>query len=340
MLIALSALAVLMFAFSQELAAKKVRFTLDLTGYTANTTGVHVSGDFQEAAGFPGGNWQPGTTAMENEAGTEYYSVVVDIPAGAKYEYKFLNGDQWYDSEFVPVESRVLYDFNDNRWFYLDSLDADTTLIGPIPFSGNAPVGTFLLRFRVDMQLQWAIDPAGVHVAGDFQDWDPSILRMYSFDGFVYEYIAYIDQASPGCKFRYINGNTAGGYELVPGWCSVDGNRFITVTEDTVLNTVCFGYCGDCSTAGLAGSLGPSAVPVIYPNPASANAFLEFNDGIASHDVMIINILGEVMLRLENIDLAKILIPADELGYGVYLVQVSSGGKWISTLKFIVSQQF
>jgi len=323
---------------SSDVFAKKVKFSLDLTGITPNTTGVHVSGDFQEAAGYEGGNWQPGTTVLENEAGSSLYSVVVDIPANTKYEYKFLNGDQWYDVEFVPVESRVGYDFNDNRWFYLDSLAADTTFIGPIPFSGNAPTGTYLLRFRVDMQMQQGVSPDGVHVAGNFQGWDPNQEMMYSFDGNVYEYIAYIDEASPACSFRYANGVTEADYELVPGWCALEGNRHIALTEDTVLNTVCFGYCADCSTAGIS-SAGPNgASAVLSPNPATTWTTLHFNDERSGHDVMISDLLGKVQNKYTGLQDASLTIPTDGLNGGIYLVSILSGGSRISTLKLIITR--
>ncbi|MBK8686725.1 MAG: hypothetical protein IPN26_18020 [Bacteroidetes bacterium] len=48
--------------------------------------------------------------------------MVVDLPAFAKYEYKFLNGDQGYEVEVVPEESRANYNLSDNRWIYVDSL--------------------------------------------------------------------------------------------------------------------------------------------------------------------------------------------------------------------------
>ena len=119
------------------LSAKKVKFEVDMTDQAISTYGVHVSGDFQTLAGYSGGDWQPGTTPMTNEPGTQIYSVVVEIPAFAKYEYKFLNGDQWYDVEFVPMESRVGYNFNDNRWIFVDSITNDTTTTYPILYSGK-----------------------------------------------------------------------------------------------------------------------------------------------------------------------------------------------------------
>ena len=72
---------------------KKVKFSLDMTGNVIDTNGIHITGDFQEEAGYVGGDWQPNTTEMLNEAGTNIYSVTVSIPAFTKYEFKFLNGD-------------------------------------------------------------------------------------------------------------------------------------------------------------------------------------------------------------------------------------------------------
>jgi len=72
--------------------AKKVKFSVDMTGQTISSYGVHVSGDFQTLAGYSGGDWASNTTLMAQEADTNIYSIVVDIPAFKKYEYKFLNG--------------------------------------------------------------------------------------------------------------------------------------------------------------------------------------------------------------------------------------------------------
>ena len=99
--------------FSFVAMAKKVKFAVNMLNETVNTTGVHVMGDFQQVAGFSNGNWQPNTTQCTQEGSSTIYSVVVDIPANAKYEYIFLNGDQSYEVEFVPVICRVGYNFDD-----------------------------------------------------------------------------------------------------------------------------------------------------------------------------------------------------------------------------------
>ncbi len=141
--------------------AKRVKFAVDMTGQTISPNGVHVSGDFQTEAGFPT-DWDSKSTVLTKETGTDIYSVEVNIPAFRKYEYKYVNGDQFYEVEFVPEKSRVGYDFNDNRWIYIDSVRSDLTLMPVLLFGGNAPAGKRMVKFVVDMQNQFAVDRLGI----------------------------------------------------------------------------------------------------------------------------------------------------------------------------------
>ena len=103
--------------------------------------------------------------------------------------------DQGYEVENVPWESQVGFVnsiLNTNRWIYIDSLADDTTDIGAVIFRQNAPAGFTLIRFKVDMHEEASISPNGVHVAGNFQGWDPTKIRLYSFGVGVYEIIAFM----------------------------------------------------------------------------------------------------------------------------------------------------
>jgi len=321
--------------FTSSAFAKKVKFSLDLSGWTPNTTGVHVAGDFQAVAGFPGGDWQPGTTTLENEEGTEFWSIVVDIPAFTKYEYKFLNGDQWYDVEFVPPAARVGYNFNDNRWIYVDSLANDTTIVGPIPFSGTAPAGSFLVRFKVGMQLQPNPDPEGIHIAGSFQGWNPATTRMYSFDGSVYEYIAYVDQNIQNWEYKFVNGNTANDYEIVPAQCATNSNRSISVTEDLVLDEVCFSECVPCGSIGFEENTFSEKIRV-FPNPTSGQAFIGFNDGNQIHEVMMTDATNRVVKTFKQITGSEFIIPDMNVKPGTYFLTIFSNQKKVATHQLIV----
>lgn len=312
------ALLLILLSFTtQFLSAKHVKFAVDMSGNTINTTGIHVTGDFQTIAGFPGGDFMPNTTTLTQEvADTNIYSIVVDIPAFAKYEYKFVNGDQFYEAEFVPVESRVGYNFNDNRWIFVDSLADDTTFVGAIRFAQNAPAGLTLLRFLVDMTDAPSISADGIHVAGTHQGFDPATTRLYSFGANVFEIINYVTTGS--YEYKYYNGNAAGTEELIPTACAVNSNRAIAVAIDTVLPAVCFGGCSACSATGISESKNNSTLS-LFPNPTGNSATISFNDNETIHQVYITDLNGR-LLKSVHCATEKMIIEKGNFIPGTYLV--------------------
>lgn len=305
--------------------AKKVKFAVDMSNELVNTTGIHVYGDFQAAAGFAF-DWDPGSTLMTQEAGdTNVYSVVVDIPAFAVYQYRFINGDQSYEIEFVPEESRVNGAFNDNRWIYVDSTADDTTFIGILPYSANAPDGLVLVVFKVNM-IQQTVGPQGVHVAGTFQGWDPAKSTMVSFNDTVYRYQAYIPVGT--YQYKFVNGNTSAGYEYVAGPCAVGGNREVVVTGDIALEPVNFSSC----LVDIAENLLASNIR-IFPNPSISHAEIEFNDNCTFHHIMIADLAGrEVRSYISMTGKSRI----DNLDAGVYHISVRNSENRQANLRLVV----
>jgi hypothetical protein len=320
-----AALLILIALLPGYLSAKKVKFSVNLNGDTSNVTGVHIVGDFQTLAGYSGGDWNSGTTLMtQDPLDTNIYSVIVDIPAFAKYEYKFVNGDQFYEAEFVPVESRVGYNFNDNRWIYIDSLANDTTLVGPIVFAGNAPAGQRLVRFKVDLQDQPSVSANGVHVAGDFQGWNVLSMRMYSFGGTLYEHIGYVDSTTAAIEFKYLNGNAISDYETVPMACASNNNRTQVMVKDTVLDPICFAGCAACTPAALTASEWTTEV-LLYPNPVvdrSVNPIVNF-EAPASNSTLRLELIdptGRAILAMIYAPNSTVQIPTQDLRVGLYFV--------------------
>ncbi len=301
--------------------AKWVRFAVDMRGIAINPTGIHVFGGFQTAAGFAGGDWMSGTTLMTKEtADTNIYSIVVNIPAFQEYEYKYLNGDQPYDVEFVPMESRVLFNANDNRWFYLDSLANDTTDLGAIRFSQNAPLGHYLIRFRVDMQNE-TVNASGVHVGGSFQGFSATKNHMYSFDQKVYEHIIFVDSTDLIQTYKFANGNTSGAYETVPGACSVFGNREVAIIGDSMLTIVCFSSCVACVPNGVATI--NTKQELLYPNPASDVAQLLLAVNKQVQGVELYNSVGSLCKTITGANTTStVRIEKGALTNGIYLVLV------------------
>lgn len=312
--------------------AKKVKFAVDMSGIAISPFGMHITGDFQTLAGFSGGDWMSNTTPLAQEtADTNIYSIVVDIPAFAKYEYKFINGDQFYEAEFVPYESRVNYNFNDNRWLYIDSLSNDTTFVGAIKFGGNAPAGKKLIRFFVDMQNE-TLSSNGVHVAGDYQMWNTASDILYHFIDAptgIYEIINYVDSST--YYYKFYNGNSSGNSETVPSGCNIGGNRSITTLNDTLLEIVCFSSCGICVT-GI-NELAKSAVK-IYPNPTTSFAQIEFNDN--SYKTVVITDLNGKVVRTLSVSNSNILqIEKENLNAGIYFINVRYSDNSMSKAKLI-----
>lgn len=325
----------LLVCLSTSAFSKKVKFAVDMTGQTLLSTGVHVTGDFQTAAGFAGGDWMSNTTALTKEVvDTNIWSIVVDIPAFAKYEYKFINGDQFYEAEFVPVESRVGYLFDDNRWIYVDSTANDTSFVGAILFGGNAPKGYRLLRLLVDLQNEVTIDPAKTHVAGSFNSWSATKNIMYKLNDTIDELIVYIDTLVANAQFKFINGNSAAGYETVPGACATAGNRNFVVPKDSVLALVCFSSCAACIPAGINEETFKEN-SLLYPNPTAGSTTLEF-ESTSSRTILISDVLGKTVRTYVDFTEKSLEIKKDELISGIYFVKTHSKENKVSTAKLII----
>ena len=286
--------------FCSSVFAKKVKFSVDMDTFTVSPNGVHITGDFQAAAGFFGGNWTSNGTLCSQEGTSNIYSVIVDIPAFSKYEYKFINGDQFYEVEFVPEKSRVGYDGNDNRWLWVDSISNDTSFSGAIKFSGNAPAGLFLVRFMVDLRNQNLISSLP-HIAGNFQNWNPSSISLYSFADSIFEIIRYLDSGM--YQFKFINGNAWGTDEIIPAACQMNGNRYLTLSGDTILPPYCFATCGACAFIGIAEQELKYNF-TISPNPASDFIDLHFNNQANIQNVSIFDSSGkqikEIAINAQN----------------------------------------
>jgi alpha-amylase len=314
--------------------AKKVKFAVDMNGLTINSTGVHVMGDFQAAAGF-GANWQPNTIIMSPGTGTDtdIYSVVVDVPAFTAYQYQFINGDQAYplDLDAVPIESAVNSQV-EHRWLYVDSLANDTTFVGAIVFSGNAPVGKKLVRFKVNTANQSSINAAGIHVAGSFQGSDPATTRMYSFGNDVYEHIAYVNNGT--YTYRFYNGNTTSAGEIVSGSCATSNNRNVAATFDVVLDPVCYGTCTVCYPTSVSAVNNQTEIQMM-PNPASQSVKLALSNNGAEL-VTIQDVSGRIISRFPSVKSSSLSINTANFNRGLYIVRVQTDASNSKSLKLIL----
>jgi hypothetical protein len=315
-----------------NLSAKKVKFAVDMTGQTISAFGVHIVGDFQEAAGYAL-NFDPSITPLTQEGTTSIYSIVVTIPAFTKYEYRFVNGDQTYEAEFVPDESRVGYNFVDNRWLYVDSLANDTSFSGAILFGGNAPAGLSLVRYKVDMTNALPVSSNGVHVGDNMNSFSSTKVRLYSFGDNVYETISYYQNNS--YAFKYFNGNTFVTGETISGACDVFGNRGLTVIKDTVMLPVCFSSCSACVLASVK-ELNPPNLFNVFPNPVKNKLTILAIQNDLIETIVIYSVSGQQVEYLSNINQSQITFNNLDLSAGLYTVRILTKNKQAQHLKLIV----
>lgn len=190
--------------------------------------GIHVAGSFQSEAGFSG-DWKESETMLFSPDNDSIYKYVAQLPTGS-FEYKFLNGDSWGDDETVPSACAT----NNNRAFTNDSTQA--LVLSAVAF-GGCPPGVV---FQVDMSDE-TVSPNGVHVSGGFNGWDPAATLMTDKGSGIWE--ATVQMAPGNYEYKFVNGNTNGDYETVPGACATNGNRSVNVTGGITVPVVKFGKC-------------------------------------------------------------------------------------------------
>ena len=138
-----------------------------------------------------------------------------------------------------------------NDWHCINSIPC---VMNPVEAIVTTPAPSkALVTFRVGLQTQ-AVSPAGVHVAGSFQGWDPAATELLDMDNDgTYEVTLAL---SPGFyEFKFINGDSWDHVESVPSDCQEAGsghsNRYLSVSMDSPSKSlhVCFAGCEPCPDA-------------------------------------------------------------------------------------------
>jgi hypothetical protein len=240
-----------------------VTFSVDMTGQTVSPNGVHLAGAFNDPdeggttyptdynAAYP--NWSPSVIEMTDVDMDMVYDVTLMLNP-AVYQFKFINDNNWGPGEDqIPTTCQV-GNGNSNRYLKVGVAATDYSVC----WASCAACGVSSVRFRVDMSQQAAVNPAGVHVAGDFQDadgvgagaeWQAGENPLYDLNNDnVWEHY-YSVGAATSIVFKYINGNDwANPNESISGACgNTDGNRVEAITgANTVLPAYCFSSCDPC----------------------------------------------------------------------------------------------
>ena len=171
-------------------------------------------------------------------------------------EFKFINGMAWDFVEDVPNACQVEVAGNDNRFLSVDGMMGSADY--HVCYQSCAACDMKTVRFRVDMTNE-EVSPFGVHVAGDFQGWDPAGTELTDPDGdMVYESIQSMPDSVEQIVFKFINGSDwTDPNELVDAACGDEtGNRVlvldssagnnVVLSADEIGSPYCFNSCSSC----------------------------------------------------------------------------------------------
>ncbi len=276
-------------------AQVNVTFSVDMTGQTVSPNGVHLAGGFNDPdeggsnypadynAAYP--NWSPSTIEMTDGDMDMVYEVTLSLNA-AVYQFKFINDNNWGPGEDVIPTTCQVGNGNSNR--YINVTDVDDMY--SVCWASCAPCGMNAVRFRVDMTAQAAVNPLGVHVAGNFQDedgtgaeWQPIDGPLWDLNGDnVWEHFYNVGTVT-SIEFKFINGNDwANPAEIITGACGPGNeNRQEDIsTANTVLPAYCFSSCDPCVQPTLVTFKVNMSLQAVSPNGVHvAGAFQGWNPG-------------------------------------------------------------
>ena len=297
-------------------ATKNVTFNVDMNQVTQSFTTPEVNGLWN--------NWCGNCNPLTDANGDGIWTTTLPLPVGSTQEYKFsadawtiqeqnnpaapcTNGNATYTNRVlvIPATDTVL---NVVCWSQCTACDVDVTL-------------------KVNMAWEVAnnaISADGIHVAGDFQGWNPGATEMLDAnnDG-IYEVTINVP-ANSSIQYKFINGNAWEQDEPVPSACAVTGttNRGATFAYgDSTMSPVCYGKCTDCA-AGLGESLQNVS---LFPNPTRGQFNLVRMDAATEVEVSVLDLQGKVLTVAkwsEGVD--ALSIDLSSFANGVYMVRMTS----------------
>lgn len=218
-------------------------FQVDMSNASVSANGVHIAGSFQ--------GWSPSASSMTLTANGVY--VYQAALAAGGHQFKYVNGNAWGADESVPAACGVPNGsggFNRN----VTMVAGVDQVLNVVCFAScaacAAPASTIDVTMRVNMSAV-TVGANGVHVAGNFQGWQPNTSAMTDLGNGVYE-ITFTVEENAQLLYKFINGNAWTSSETVPAACGLgDGfggyNRVTQLgSADTTISAVCFATCDAC----------------------------------------------------------------------------------------------
>jgi hypothetical protein len=264
-----------------------------------------VAGSFQ--------GWNAAGTPLTENATTGLYESTLEMTVGSAIAYKFLGGSDWGSDESVPAACGV--DNGSGGYNRSFTLGADLASPSPVCFGSCNPClenpelagcmdpaaanydataeidddsCLYSVTLSVDASNLAAVDTAGLHVAGDFQGWNPAGTQLGAGADGVWSTEVLLSSGQT-IAYKFLNGDAWGQDETVPTECGEGSdvlNRVFTLPADfSSPPTPCFASCGPCESAPPDGDGSGYCGPGTYWDATVSLCLPEPTDPVCVEDV-------------------------------------------------------
>ena len=182
------------------------------------------------------------------------------------------------------------------------------------------------------------VSPNGVHIAGNFQNWDPATTTMTDGDADgIYEVTVDLN-GNNTYLYKFINGNAWGEDESVPGECAMDNSRVLDLATSAVTTEAfCFGSCTACATSTTDIDLDNSLR--LYPNPSNGLVYLMFDQsGAGEVQVKCYDVLSQMVFKQRySVTSGQNSIAVDIRENGMFMLTIQTS-RGIATRKVMIER--
>ena len=294
------------------IAQVDVTFQVDMTGVTGFTT-PEVNGTFN--------GWCGSCAPMSDANGDGVWELTISLAPGA-YEYKFSH-DNWAGQETLVAGSSCTMTTGPytNRVLNVTTADSLTVVCWGSCAACGESVGPYNITFVVDMSDSGATFTTP-EVNGTFNNWCGGCAPMSDSNGDnIWEITIALNTGI--YEYKYAYDTWAGSEALVAGDpCTVTNsgftNRSLEVTDNLVMDTVCYGSCLSCGGINVDEETAEGFS--IYPNPVQNSFVIQSSNLVKS-----IAILDNTGKRIELPTVAlnnNVQVNTESLPTGIYHVQV------------------
>lgn len=291
-----------------------VTFRVDMSEQTGFIT-PEVNGSFN--------GWCGSCTAMSDANGDGIWEVTVTLAEGT-YEYKY-SFDNWGGQEtLVPGSSCTITTGTfTNRFLELTGDDTlDVVCFGSCAACGQIS-GPVLVTFAVDMS-NVAFNFTTPELNGSFNNWCGSCAAMTDDDSDNIWTISIPLEVDSTYEYKFTYDNWTGQEQLNAADSCVmvmDGfiNRYVTVTPNISLPSVCWESCAACDAVSVSDEL-VTRVFSVYPNPS--NELISFSLGLDAGTIIVIRDLAGKTIHHEKLAQWSTSLSVNHLTAGVYSLEV------------------